>query len=118
MQNNNISKALTYVGDEPDIQTLRFAYEETVTELESYFDLCRTSYDDRRNWWPGKSRDHRKHGRTHFRGKVQAIASAILLMNALQNLHRYLFLHSKEPTSERSPWRVETLLAANWCQVS
>ena len=49
MQNNNISKALTYVSDEPDIKTLRFAYEETVTELEGYFDLCRTSYDDRRN---------------------------------------------------------------------
>ena len=66
MQNNNISKALTYVSDEPDIQTLRFAYEETVTELEGYFDLCRTSYDDRRNWWPGKSRDHRKHGADAF----------------------------------------------------
>jgi hypothetical protein len=66
MQNSNISKALTYVGTEPDISTLRYAYEETITELESYFDLCRTSYDDRRNWWPGKSRDHRKHGSDAF----------------------------------------------------
>ena len=66
MQNSNISKALTYVGTEPDIKTLRYAYEETITELESYFDLCRTSYDDRRNWWPGKSRDHRKHGSDAF----------------------------------------------------
>ena len=40
MQNDNISIALTYVGNEPDIKTLRFAYEQTITELEAYFDLC------------------------------------------------------------------------------
>jgi hypothetical protein len=66
MQNSNISESLTYLTDEPDINTLRYAYDQTVTELESYFDLCRTSYDDRRNWWPGKSRDHRKHGADAF----------------------------------------------------
>jgi len=66
MLNDSISESLTYVGDEPDIKTLRYAYDQTVTELESYFDLCRTSYDDRRNWWAGKSRDHRKHGADAF----------------------------------------------------
>jgi len=66
MQNDTISESLTYLGQEPDIKTLRFAYDQTVTELEAYFDLCRTSYDDRRNWWPGKSRDHRKHGADAF----------------------------------------------------
>ena len=66
MENENISKALTYAEKKPSIETLRYAYDKTVTELESYFDLCRTSYDDRRNWWPGKSRDHRKHGADAF----------------------------------------------------
>ena len=66
MLNDSISESLTYVQDEPDIKTLRYAYDQTVNELESYFDLCRTSYDDRRNWWPGKSRDHRKHGSDAF----------------------------------------------------
>ena len=66
MQSDSISEALTYVGKEPDIKTLRYAYDETVVELEAYFDLCRTSYDDRRNWWAGKSRDHRKHGADAF----------------------------------------------------
>ena len=66
MLNDSISESLTYVQDEPDIKTLRYAYDQTVTELESYFDLCRTSYDDRRNYWPGKSRDHRKHGSDAF----------------------------------------------------
>ena len=66
MDSDSISKALTFVQDEPDVKTLRYAYEQTVTELEAYFDLCRTSYDDRRNFWPGKSRDHRKHGADAF----------------------------------------------------
>jgi hypothetical protein len=66
MQNDIVSESLTYVSDEPDIKTLHFAYDQTVNELEAYFDLCRTSYDDRRNWWAGKSRDHRKHGADAF----------------------------------------------------
>jgi hypothetical protein len=66
MQNKSTFEALTYVDAIPDINALRNAYDETVNELESYFDLCRTSYDDRRNWWPGKSRDHRKHGADAF----------------------------------------------------
>ena len=66
MQSDSISESLTYVGKEPDIKTLRYAYDQTTVELESYFDLCRSSYDDRRNWWAGKSRDHRKHGADAF----------------------------------------------------
>lgn len=66
MQSDSISESLTYVGTEPDINTLRYAYDQTTVELESYFDLCRSSYDDRRNWWAGKSRDHRKHGADAF----------------------------------------------------
>ncbi len=115
MQNSNISKALTYVGTEPDISTLRYAYEETITELESYFDLCRTSYDDRRNWWPGKSRDHRKHGADAF--PCEGASDTECHLNALRNLRHYLSLHSRGLTSERSPWKVEILLAASWFQV-
>ena len=66
MQSDSISESLTYVGNVPGIKTLQYAYDETVIELEAYFDLCRTSYDDRRNWWAGKSRDHRKHGADAF----------------------------------------------------
>jgi hypothetical protein len=66
MESESISNALTYVSDKPDVTTLRYSYDQTVTELEAYFDLCRSSYDDRRNFWPGKSRDHRKHGADAF----------------------------------------------------
>lgn len=63
---NNTQESLTFVSKEPDVITLRKAYEETVTDLSSYIDLCRTSYDDRRNYWSGKSRDLRKHGSDAF----------------------------------------------------
>lgn len=66
MENENISEALTYRTNTPDVPTLRHAYDQTVMELESYFDLCRTSYDERRNFWNGKSHDHRKHGADAF----------------------------------------------------
>lgn len=66
MENENISESLTYRSNSPDVSTLRYAYDQTVMELESYFDLCRTSYDERRNFWNGKSRDHRKHGADAF----------------------------------------------------
>ena len=63
---NKTHESLTYVSKEPDVSTLRKAYESTTLELASYIDLCRTSYDDRRNYWPGKSRDLRKHGSDAF----------------------------------------------------
>ncbi len=66
MQIDTNQESLTYVGEEPNINTLRSAYESTVLDLEGYFDLCRQSYDDRRNEWAGKSRDHRKHGADAF----------------------------------------------------
>ena len=66
MLSDTISEELTYVGKEPGVKALRQAYNQTVNELDTYFDLCRSSYDDRRNWWPGKSRDLRKHGSDAF----------------------------------------------------
>jgi hypothetical protein len=63
---DNTHESLTYVSKEPDVDTLRKAYASTTLELASYIDLCRTSYDDRRNYWPGKSRDLRRHGSDAF----------------------------------------------------
>lgn len=66
MDSQSNYEGLTYVSKEPSVETLRNAYSETVIDLEGYFDLCRNSYDDRRNDWAGKSRDHRKHGADAF----------------------------------------------------
>lgn len=60
------SESLTYFSKEPDVRTLKNAYDQTVLELESYFDQCRNAYDERRNFWPGKTRDLRKHGTDAF----------------------------------------------------
>ena len=39
MREDTISEELTYVGKTPSVKTLRYAYDQTVTELEAYFDL-------------------------------------------------------------------------------
>ena len=62
----NIRGRFNLRGERASIGTLISAYEKTTSELSAYFDLCRTSYDDRRNFWPGKSRDLRKHGADAF----------------------------------------------------
>ena len=66
MQSKDTLEALTYFDKEPDVAALASAYATTTTELSAYFDLCRNSYDERRNYWPGKSRDLRKHGADAF----------------------------------------------------
>jgi hypothetical protein len=66
MDNKIISEDLTYVSKKPSVTVLRNAYERTQTELSAFFDLCRSSYDDRRNFWAGKSPDLRKHGADAF----------------------------------------------------
>ena len=57
MNNDDQLEGLTYAGAKPDLNALQGAYDEARNNLESYFQLCRRSYDDRRNYWPGKSRD-------------------------------------------------------------
>ena len=66
MQSKEVSHSLTYKSKDPNINVLRNAYEDITTELEGYFDTCRNNYDDRRNFWPGKSKDLRKHGADAF----------------------------------------------------
>jgi len=63
MDNN---EALTYVEKTPDVIALKHAYDNTLNELQSYFDQCRQNYDDRRNYWPGKNHDMRKSGADAF----------------------------------------------------
>jgi hypothetical protein len=62
----NANDSLTYLEKTPDVNTLRTAYTEAINDLEGFFEQCRQSYDDRRNIWPGKSRDLRKHGPNAF----------------------------------------------------
>ena len=45
MQSKDVSNALTYVSNKPDINVLKGAYDQTTNELEGYFDNCRNNYD-------------------------------------------------------------------------
>ena len=67
MQKTDDQKALTFYSEKgPDHVALKEAYDNTITELAEYFNQCRRSYDERRNYWPGKTEDLRKHGSDSF----------------------------------------------------
>lgn len=66
MQTDDRAESLIYVKDEPDVLTLKNAYDQTVTDLSWYLQSTRDSFDWRRNIWPGKSKDLRKHGADAF----------------------------------------------------
>mgnify|MGYP000435577448 CR=1 FL=1 len=66
------SEELTYYQREPDIETLTSAYQRTLSDLGPYFDLCRRSYDDRHNKWPGKNDEFQKTGPKAFPWKGAA----------------------------------------------
>lgn len=59
-------EAMIYAEDEPDVKMLADAYTDSILDLDEYFEKCRRSHDDRRNIWPGKSEDLRKHGANAF----------------------------------------------------
>ena len=66
MRDDIDDESMIYADPEPDIKVLSEEYTETLTELDTYFQTCQTSHDDRRNIWPGKSDDLRKHGANAF----------------------------------------------------
>jgi hypothetical protein len=66
MTTEDNTEALTYAANKPNVKALVEAFDRTANDLEFYFDQCRDSYDYRRNIWPGKSDDLRKHGPEAF----------------------------------------------------
>ena len=59
-------ETLIYAAKEPDTVSLRRAYNQCLLHLDEYFEICRRSYDDRRNIWDGKTTDLRKQGSNAF----------------------------------------------------
>lgn len=66
MSNESAAEKLTYVSEEPDVLALKQAYDRTINDLAWYLQSTRDSYDYRRNIWPGKAKDLRKHGADAF----------------------------------------------------
>ena len=54
--------AQVLVEDGPNVGDLLRSYRETVSQLGHWTDQCSVSFDDRRNYWPGKTNDLRKGG--------------------------------------------------------
>lgn len=59
-------EAQIYVEKEPDIGLLTNGYNSALLDLDEYFEKCVDSYNNRRNIWPGKTNDLRKHGPNAF----------------------------------------------------
>ena len=59
-------EAMIYASDEPDIGMLTEAYDSANIDLDEYYEVCRRSYDERRNYWPGKTDDMRKNDSNAF----------------------------------------------------
>ena len=58
-------RSLIYSG-EPDITELTRTYEGNLSNLDYYFQQTRTAYDNRRSYWPGKTKDNKKSGADAF----------------------------------------------------
>ncbi len=54
---------LQFLQDEPDIDQLSAAYNDTRSQLADHLEQSQDSFDTRFCIWPGKSRDNRKHAR-------------------------------------------------------
>ena len=54
--------AQVHAADGPDVGDLLRSYKETISHLGHWTDQCSVSFDDRRNYWPGKRNDLRKSG--------------------------------------------------------
>lgn len=66
MSDQTLPDSAVFHTREPDIEALRSAYDSSLVDNAGYFDVCRQSYNERRCWWPGKSKDMRKHGADAF----------------------------------------------------
>ena len=86
MNNSNDLKALTIAAQKPDVNALAKAYENSLNDLNGYFTLCRDSYDNRRNFWVGKSKDQRKNGADAFPWKGASDIEAHVINERLQHL--------------------------------
>ena len=61
-----LDEAMIYAQREPNVGALRDAYEDSLRDIDEYMRDCLRSYNERRNRWPGKSSDLRKHGANAF----------------------------------------------------
>ena len=79
-----MSEAQVNAAESPDIKELLRSYEETQSELNHWRDQCQVSYDDRRNYWPGKTNDLRKSGSTALPWEGASDSEALVIGERIQ----------------------------------
>jgi len=101
MQNTDQQEALTYVQDTPEVLALVKAYQNTINDLGPFVQECRSSYDHRRNIWPGKSSDQRKNSPDAFPWKGAADTEAHVI-NERINTYVALFMTALQRANIRA----------------
>lgn len=94
-------EALTFTSETPNVEALRSAYERTADDLEFYFEKTQQAYDARRNIWPGKSDDLRKHGANAFPWEGAADTEAHVIDERI-NAYVSLFLNALQRANIRA----------------
>jgi len=61
-----VEESMVYTEGEPNISILQNVYDRAKLDQEWYIESCERAYNDRRNIWPGKGDDLRKHGSNAF----------------------------------------------------
>ncbi len=94
-------EAMLYSSDDPNVLYLKQAYERTMSDLSVFATDCRDSYDQRRNIWPGKSKDLRKHGSDAFPWDGAADTEAHIINDRI-NSYVALFMSSLQRANIRA----------------
>jgi len=99
---NDEEKALVYFNsDGPNVTAIKSAYDSTLTDLAPYFDQCLRSYDERRNYWAGKTQDLRKNGKKAFPWQGASDTEAHLISERL-NTYVAMFINGLRQSNIRA----------------
>lgn len=101
MANLQDTNSLVYFQSEPDIVTLNKAYQGTITDLDWYLTSTRDSFNYRRNIWPGKAKDLRKHGTVAFPWE-NASDTEVAIIDEKINTYVALFMSALSRASIRA----------------
>lgn len=100
-------EAKTYVSRKPNVRELISAYDETVTELGSYFHYCRESEYEHDNYWEGKSRDLRKYGSDAVPWEGASDLESMVVKERMQRLVSLMMSAAKRANVQANPVGME-----------
>ena len=100
-------KAITYTSRKPNVVELISAYDDTVTELGSYFHYCRESEYEHDSYWPGKSKDLRKYGTDAVPWEGASDLESMVVKERMQRLVALMMNAAKRANIQANPVGLE-----------